>query len=134
MKVYDVQEIELAVPAERAFEWIADPRHLPEWTQAFAAADETSAVFKTPEGDVRIGLEVRSHRPSTTVDWHMRFPGGEVARAHSRIVELTRDRCVYAFFLLAPPVPLERIEGALEAQKKTLAQELRALKARLERR
>jgi hypothetical protein len=39
---------------------------------------------------------------------------------------------IYCFVLMAPPVPLEAIEGALEAQRKTLAAELARLKEILE--
>jgi len=133
MKRYDVQQIELAVPARRAFEVIADPRRLPEWTEAFAAADHSSAVLRTPNGDVTIGLEVAASTSAGTVDWTMRFPDGGVGVAHSRVVELTTDRSVFTFVLHAPPVPLEAIEGALETQRATLARELRRLKSLVER-
>ena len=132
MKTYDVQEIEIAVPARRAFEWIADPARLPDWTSAFESAEDRSAVLRTPEGPVRIGLEVRAVPTTGTVDWTMHFPDGSIGRAHSRVVELADKRCVYAFVLHAPPGPLERIEGALEAQRVTLASELRRLKRLLE--
>ena len=133
MKYYDVQEVEIAVPARRAFEWISDPARLPDWTTAFGSADHRSAVLKTPKGPLRIGLEVQALPAAGTVDWTMRFPDGTVGRAHSRVVELADDRCVYAFVLHAPPVPLEAIEGALETQRVTLAQELERLKRLLER-
>ena len=42
------------------------------------------------------------------------------------------DRSVYSFVLMAPPVPLEALEGALSTQMAVLAQELQTLKARLE--
>ena len=133
MKTYDVQEIEIAVPARRAFEWIADPARLPDWTGAFESADHRSAVLRTPNGPLRIGLAVQAVPAAGTVDWTMRFPDGGVGRAHSRVVELAEDRCVYAFVLHAPPGPLESIEGALEAQRVTLAGELERLKRLLER-
>lgn len=132
MKTYDVQEIEIAVPARRAFEWIADPARLPDWTSAFESADARSAVIRTPKGPVKLGLEVRAVPAAGTVDWTMRFPDGSVGHAHSRVVELEDNRCVYAFLLHAPPGPLEAIEGALEAQRATLAGELERLKRLLE--
>lgn len=134
MKTYDVQEVEIAVPARRAFEWIADPARLPDWTSAFESADHRSAVVRTPKGSLSIGLEVLAVPAAGTVDWMMKFPDGSVGRAHSRVVELTAERCVYAFVLHAPPGPLEAIEGALEAQRVTLAGELERLKRLLEQR
>jgi hypothetical protein len=40
---------------------------------------------------------------------------------------------LYSFVLLAPPVPLEQVEGALAEQAKVLRQELAALEERLAR-
>ena len=44
----------------------------------------------------------------------------------------TRGTCIYSFVLHAPPVALEQIEGALEAQRVTLRSELATLKALVE--
>ena len=52
--------------------------------------------------------------------------------AQSRVTETTRGTCIYSFVLHAPPVALERVEGALEVQRVTLASELATLKALLE--
>lgn len=132
MKTYDVQEIELAVPARSAFALIANPARLPEWARAFESADDRSAVLRTPEGAVRIGLQVDARAEAGTVDWAMTFADGSVGRAHSRVVPLSEGHCAYTFVLHAPPVPLEAIEGALEAQRAILTDELRRLKALLE--
>ena len=132
MKTHDVQDVEIAVPAARAFELLADPAGLPRWTDAFASAGHGSAVLRTPAGSVAIGFEVVARPETGTVDWNMTFPDGAVARAHSRVVPLAADRCVYTFVLHAPPVALEAVEGALEAQRVTLARELLRLKSLLE--
>jgi hypothetical protein len=132
MKTYDVQEVELAVSARRAFERIADPKQLPHWAEAFASADRASAVLRTPSGPVSIGLTVEARQDTGTVDWKLTFPDGSVGHAHSRVVELASERCVYTFVLHAPPVPLEAIEGALEAQRATLRRELARLKELVE--
>jgi hypothetical protein len=36
MKTFDVQNIEVKVDAERAFDYLADAGNLPDWTNAFA--------------------------------------------------------------------------------------------------
>jgi hypothetical protein len=133
MKTYDVQEIEIAVAAETAFALLADPTQLPRWTDAFESAGPASATLRTPQGVVRIGLEVRAFRDQGVVDWKMAFPDGGTGWAHSRLVPLSERRCVYTFVLHAPPVALEAVEGALDAQRVTLARELRRLKGILER-
>ena len=68
-----------------------------------------------------------------TVDWQMEFPDGSVGIAQSRVAETTRSTCIYSFVLHAPPVPLEQVEGALDAQRVTLQSELATLKQLMER-
>ena len=52
-------------------------------------------------------------------------------KAFSRITE-NGVNSIYSFVLLAPPVPLEQLEGTLSIQKKLLAEELIKLKESLE--
>jgi hypothetical protein len=88
--------------------------------------------MRTPHGEVEIALGVRASAEHGTIDWVMTFPDGSVATAFSRAVELDPQHCVFSFILTPPPVPLEQLEGALEAQSRTLAEELRHLKQVLE--
>jgi len=133
MKTFDVQAVELDVSSEDAFDYISDPARLPAWTSAFAEAKGEGAVLRTPEGEVNIGLVVEAAAERGTVDWRMTFPDGSVAVAYSRVVPIAEGRCAYTFVLTPPPVPLERLEGALAAQSETLKTELRHLKHILER-
>lgn len=133
MKRCDVQGIDLQTTQSQAFSYIADPTHLPQWTSAFASVENGRAVMRTPNGKVEIGLTVESSEEQGTVDWVMMFPDGSVATAFSRVVKLDAKRCVFAFVLTPPPVPLEQLEGALEAQSRILADELQNLKRILER-
>jgi hypothetical protein len=50
------------------------------------------------------------------------------------VTETTRGTCIYSFVLHAPPVALEQVEGALDAQSATLCSELATLKALMEAR
>jgi uncharacterized protein YndB with AHSA1/START domain len=133
MKIFDVQSIAIEAPAEAVFTYVADPRRLPEWTHAFRAVANGRATLQTPRGTVEIGLDVRAVREQGTVDWAMTFPDGSVGRAHSRVVPAAPGSCIYTFVLLAPPVPLEQVEGALEEQSRSLTQELARLRERLAR-
>jgi hypothetical protein len=133
MKRFDVQGIDLQAAPKRAFSYIADPIHLPQWTSAFASVADGRAVMRTPNGEIEIDLVVQSSEEQGTIDWLMAFPDGSVATAFSRIVKLDSKSCVFAFVLTPPPVPLEQLEGALEAQSRTLAGELQNLKRILER-
>ena len=132
MKNYDLQGIDLNVPASTAVAFIADPAMLPQWTNAFASVTPGRAVMRTPEGGVAIELDVEASPEQGTVDWRMTFPDRKVATAFSRVVALGQDRCVFSFVLTPPPVPLEQVEGTLEAQSRTLTEELHRLKAILE--
>jgi hypothetical protein len=132
MKSFDVQAIDLSVPRSKAFAFIADPTALPKWTSAFASVTPGRALMRTPSGEITVDLEVRASAEEGTVDWRMTFPDRSVATAFSRVVELDRERCVFSFVLTPPPVPLEQLEGALEAQSRILAEELRELKRILE--
>jgi len=91
------------------------------------------AVMRTPTGEIEIDLEVQSSEEQGTIDWLMTFPDGSIATAFSRVVKLDSKSCIFAFVLTPPPVPLEQLEGALEAQSRTLAGELQDLKRILER-
>jgi hypothetical protein len=132
MRHFDVQAVTIDVSGSKAFAFIADPTHLPAWAHAFASVSEGRAVMRTPNGEVGIELEVYASAESGTIDWQMQFPNGSVARAHSRVIEAGSDRCIYVFILTPPPVPLEELEGTLDAQSRTLTDELRRLKELLE--
>jgi hypothetical protein len=132
MRQFDVQSIQLSVPIREVFAFVAEPRNLPKWAQAFNRVSGGRATLETPNGAVEIDLRVEAFENQGTIDWIMRFPDGAVARACSRLVPLTENQTVYSFLLLPPPVPLEQLEGALEQQSRTLTKELASLKKILE--
>jgi hypothetical protein len=128
MKNFDVQSIGLPVSAEVVFNYISQPSNLPEWTNAFARADTATAELVTPNGEVPIKLQTVISRDAGSVDWLMTFPDGTTGAAYSRTTPNGDKNSIFSFVLMAPPVPLEALEGALEAQKVILASELEELK------
>lgn len=132
MKIFDVQAIAIDRPAGTVFAYIAQPSNLPKWTHAFMNADSTSAELATPNGAVPISLETITHEGHGTIDWKMTFPDGTAGTAYSRVTPDGDKSSIYSFVLMAPPVPLEMLEGALAAQIGILAEELKTLKANLE--
>jgi len=128
---FDVQSIGIDVDYRKAFDFIAKPENLPLWTKAFSIADSQSATMVTPNGEMDIELKTVASEDAGTVDWIMKMPDGSVGKAFSRITQNTGST-VYSFVLLAPPVPLEQLEGALSAQKLLLAEEMIELKKLLE--
>jgi hypothetical protein len=127
MDTYRVESIHIRAGFERAFGYIAAPENLPHWTYAFKSVKNGRAVMTTPAGTVEVGLQVNSSRPEGTVDWHMKLPDGNEATAYSRLIHLSDEASVYCFVLLAPPVPLEQLEGSLNQQGEILREELKRL-------
>lgn len=127
MKTYDVQTIEIKKSYSKVFDFIMVPENLPKWALGFKMVDGNSAVLETPNGAIDIGLEVKSDKNIGNIDWHMRMPDGSKGQAFSRVIDNGRTT-IFSFVLMAPPVPLELIEGTLEQQMKQLKEELTILK------
>ena len=132
MRMFDVQGIEISAPRRKLFEFLRDPANLPRWAHAFVSAGNGSARLETPAGAVDVDLGVTADADTGVVDWHLAFPDGSVSIAQSRVTETTRGTCIYSFVLHAPPVALEQVEGALEAQRALLQSELATLKSLME--
>jgi hypothetical protein len=132
MRMFDVQGIEITAPSSKVFEFLRRPDNLPKWAHAFVSAEAGRARLETPDGAVDIGLDVSANAEVGTVDWRLSFPDGGVGIAQSRVTETTRGTCIYSFVLHAPPVALEQVEGALEAQIVTLRSELATVKSLME--
>jgi polyketide cyclase/dehydrase/lipid transport protein len=132
MRMFDVQGIEITAPRHKVFEFLREPANLPHWAHAFVSAGNGRARLETPTGAVDVGLGITADEDSGVVDWRLAFPDGNVGLAQSRVTETTRGTCIYTFVLHAPPVALERVEGALAAQRALLRSELARLKSLME--
>jgi hypothetical protein len=128
-KKFSVQSVQIEADFEKVFNFIANPANLPTWTAAFREADTTSAVMATPSGELKIGLETKTSREKGTIDWYMTMPDGTVGAAYSRVVKGAAGKTIYSFILLAPPVPVEQIEGTLKEQEILLKKELQNLQS-----
>lgn len=124
MHTFDIQGIEINAPRDKVFEFLRLPENLPRWAKAFVSGGNGQARLEAPGGAVHIGLNVIAYAEAGTVDWRLEFPDGGVGFAQSRVTETMRGTCIYSFVLHAPPVALEQIEGALEAQRAILRSEL----------
>ena len=133
MRTFDVQGIEIMAPRQKVFEFVKEPTNLSKWAHAFVSVDENRARLETPRGAVDIGLRVSADAETGVVDWRLAFPDGTIGLAQSRVTETTRGTSIYSFVLHAPPVALEELEGALEAQRAILRSELVTLKSLMER-
>lgn len=133
MRMFDVQGIEIMAPCDKVFEFVKQPANLPQWAHAFVSATDDRACLETPRGAVDVGLSVSADAETGVVDWQLVFPDGSIGIAQSRVTETTRGTSIYSFVLHAPPVALEEVEGALEAQRAVLQSELATLKSLMER-
>jgi len=132
MRLFDVQGIEIRAPRARVFDFVRNPANLPHWAHAFKAVENGRARLETPAGAVDVGLQVLAHEECGTIDWRLEFPDGTTGLAQSRVTDTARATCIYSFVLHAPPVALEQVEGALDAQRLTLQTELATLKQLME--
>lgn len=126
MKMFDVQSTLINAEFGKVFEYIAEPKNLPQWTKAFSSADSTKATLTTPNGALEVGLEVKVSKELGTIDWHMTMPDGTIASAYSRVTPADGSS-IYTFVLMAPPVPIEQVEGTLKQQMELLREELKNL-------
>ena len=132
MRMFDVQGIEIRAPRAKVFDFLREPGNLPKWAHAFVTASDGRARLETPAGAVDVGLLVSADAAAGTVDWQLTFPDGSTGAAQSRVTDTPRGTCIYSFVLHAPPVALEQVEGALEAQRVRLQAELATLKSLME--
>ena len=126
MRNFDVQSTLISADFEKVFNYIAEPTNLPKWTSAFSSADSKKAVLATPNGQLEVGLEVKISKEVGTIDWHMTMPDGSIASAYSRVTPNGKES-VYSFVLMAPPGPIEQVEGTLKQQMGLLKEELQNL-------
>ena len=131
MENYRIESVRIPADFEKVFNYVANPANLPEWTHAFKQVKNGKAVLATPAGSVEIGLKTESSPSKGTIDWHMTMPDGTVASAFSRLIRESSDHCIFTFVLMAPPVPLEALEGTLNQQAVILKEELATLRRTL---
>ena len=131
--LFEVKSIALAVPFDKAYDYLADKTKLPEWANAFAEVKESGeGLMRTPQGEIPVKLKDILNKEFGIIDTVMTFPTGDEGIARSRLMPLDDNSCVYSFTLTPPPVPLEELEGALAEQSEILEGELKKLKSILE--
>jgi len=131
MENYRIESVRIPADFKKVFDYVSNPANLPEWTHAFKQVKNGKAMLATPSGSVKIGLETESSPSAGTIDWHMTMPDGTMTSAFSRLIRESADHCIYTFTLMAPPVPLEALEGTLNQQVVILREELAALRRTL---
>lgn len=130
---FDVQSIGINAHPDKVFQFIAEPTNVPKWALGFSEVDGKTALMETSTGKMKVGMTMESNPALGTVDTTMTMPDNSIGMAYSRVLPNDGGQTsIFSFVLMAPPVPLEEIEGTLEAQKQQLAEELQVLKKILE--
>ncbi|MEV4054853.1 SRPBCC family protein [Amycolatopsis sp. NPDC049688] len=124
----ETRTISIAAPPARVVEYLADPRHLPEWAPGFATAVDHD------HGDI----------------WHVHTEGGprrvavRVAAAHGVVDVVSADAPTVGLFTRAVPnltgaelifslfFPEDTDPAAIDAQMAVVGEELRAVRERVE--
>lgn len=127
-----LEGISIDRPAVDVFKFVSDRHTLPLWTKAFKKIRTDEADYETPGGIVPIGLDVIASPAAGTVDWVMKFPDGNVARAFGRVVAEDVGRANVQFFF-APPLPAEVRVEMIPKLSTTIREEFAVLKQELER-
>lgn len=126
-----LEGISIARSAADVFKFISDRYTLPLWTKAFKKITPTGADYETPGGIVPIGLEVVSDVSTGVVDWIMKFPDGNVARAFGRVVAENAARATVQF-CFAPELPPEMRGEMMAKLSSTIRAEFTVLQQTLE--
>jgi hypothetical protein len=115
--------------AARVFDFVSRPENLPQWAVGFCKDIRWNGnrwIVDTGNGDV--GLKVVADEKRGVVDFHMSPAPGVEAVAYSRVIPRGRG-AEYVFTFFQEP---HLDDAAFEAGVRTLGDELRLLRTRLE--
>lgn len=122
---HSTHSVTLQVPYAKAWAYLSDWRHQPEWGVNFVKGirqEGEQIIMTTPFGDRPIGW--RTHRDLGTID--VVFPGESVLP--SRLTDMG-DELLYIFTF---SVPAHTSDEAFQAGQRGMEEELRTLKRILE--
>lgn len=130
---FDVQSIAINAKPERVFEFLAEPTNVPRWAKGFSEVNGETALMETEKGKMKIGMRMLCNPEWGAIDTVLTMPDGSIGNAYSRVIPNDDGlSTIFSFVLMAPPAPLEKIEGIMSEQKEQLAEELLELKKILE--
>ena len=126
----ETRTISVAAPPERVVEYLADPRHLPEWAPGFATAvtHEQDDIWRVDTGAEPRRIATRIAPDHGVVD----FVSAEAPNVglFTRVVpNLGGAELIFSLFF-----PADTGQEAVDAQMAVVGEELRAVRERVERR
>lgn len=112
------------IPANTAYDFIAEPSNLPKWALAFKDADEYSALLSFPEGySRRVPMTTKASREFGVIDWHISLPDDFLDSVHSRVYSIADNKCIYELSFNERPANDATVKNAMEEQIRLVEQE-----------
>jgi hypothetical protein len=87
MRMFDVQGIEIHAARGKVFEFLRNPRNLPQWAHAFTSAEDGRARLETPAGavDVRLGIFADAETGTAWTGGSRSLTGASVSRSRASL-------------------------------------------------
>ncbi|MEM8889459.1 MAG: SRPBCC family protein [Bacteroidota bacterium] len=132
-KTFEIVSIGIQANPDRVFDYVADGKNLPKWTDFFKEADDTSAIIVTSKGELKVGMQAVLNKELGVIDTILEMPDGSKNHSWSRVTgNKDGNESVFSFTLVAPPLPPDAMAKFLAGQKAQMEEELRTLKSILE--
>ncbi len=132
-KNFEIVSIGIKAHPDEVFDYVANGKNLPEWTDFFKEADDSSAIIVTSQGELKVAMETVLNKELGVIDTIIEMPDGTKNYSWSRVSGNKHGReSVFSFTLIAPPLPPDALDKFLAKQKSQLEEELRSLKSILE--
>jgi len=124
----ETRTISVAAPPARVVEYLADPRHLPEWAPAFATAvdHDHGDIWRvhTESGPQRVAVRVAADHGVVDV---VSADAPNLGLFTRVVPNLTGAELIFSLFFPADTEP-----SAVDAQMAVVGEELRAVRERVE--
>ena len=132
-KKFEIVSIAINAHPDMVFDYVANGKNLPEWTEFFKEADDSSAIIVTSQGELKVAMETVLNKELGVIDTIIEMPDGSKNHSWSRVTGNKQGKeSVFSFTLVAPPMPPDALVKFLSGQKAQLEEELQTLKSILE--
>lgn len=125
--------VEVDVPAEKLFDFIAEPQNLPRWAGPIKSVRRTDGKqlvdYQMPEGTALCECDAALDKARGTADWVVHVPGSDDIKVYTRAVGLAGARSAFILTLVSPPMPKHAVKNGLAVVQKNLAKDLDKVRA-----
>ena len=113
----------LDAPPEKVFDYMSDPRNLPEWATEFARElIEKDGTYKVRNNLGEFVFEIRADAATGIIDMFAGPSADQMAVFPTRVVEMPDGRSAYSFTMFkGPEMPDELFDSQHESLKREFA-------------